>query len=95
MNSPGGPSDIWVMDADGRTKIRLTDGYSANYAPTFDAAGRLYFTASAGKKEHIWSLLPARNGLLNEPEMRSAEHEQTRETMAETIIGPEPVDNGD
>lgn len=53
--------DIWVMDADGRGKARLTDGQSMSYAPVFSADGRIFFTANRTGNENIWSLLPVRH----------------------------------
>lgn len=50
------PYDIWVMNADGRNRIRLTDGFTANYAPTFSADGRIFFTSDRSGHENIWSL---------------------------------------
>lgn len=62
---PRGPSattsqvfDIWIMDADGNRKARLTDAYTVNHAPTFSPDGRLFFTSSRSGHENIWSLLP-------------------------------------
>ncbi len=54
-----GTSDVWLMTADGRGKIRLTDGYTANYAPVFSAAGRVFFTTSRSGCENVWSVRPA------------------------------------
>ena len=50
--------DIWVMDTDGRNKIRLTDGHTANFAPTFADDGRIFFVSSRSGHENIWSLRP-------------------------------------
>ncbi len=51
--------DIWVMDANGHQKVRLTDGHTANHAPAFSADGRVFFTSNRSGPENIWSLLPA------------------------------------
>lgn len=53
-----GVFDIWVMNADGRSKVRLTDGHTANYAPNFSPSGRVFFTSNRLGQENIWSLLP-------------------------------------
>ena len=50
--------DIWVMNADGRNKTRLTDGHTVNHAPVFSSDGRLFFTASRSGHDNIWSLMP-------------------------------------
>lgn len=51
-------ADIWIVDADGRGRVRLTDGQTANFAPVFSPGGRLFFTSSRGGAENVWSLLP-------------------------------------
>lgn len=55
---PGEAFDIWIMDADGRHKSRLTDGMSANFAPTFSPSGRVFFISNRSGQENIWSLSP-------------------------------------
>lgn len=50
--------DIWIMNADGRHKSRLTDGTSANFSPTFSQSGRLFFISNRSGHENIWSLDP-------------------------------------
>lgn len=53
--------DVWVMSSDGRGKVRLTDGHTANYAPAFAPDGRVLFTCSRSGQENIWSLYPGRS----------------------------------
>lgn len=53
-------SDIWMMAADGRGKVRLTDGFSVNHAPVFGPDRRLFFTSNRSGHENIWSLMPSR-----------------------------------
>jgi TolB protein len=52
------PVDVWVMQADGRGKVCLTDGYSRNYGPVFSVDGRVYFTSDRGGSENVWSVFP-------------------------------------
>lgn len=51
--------DIWTMGADGRGSVRLTDGHTLNYAPTFGRDGRIYFTTDRSGTENVWSVLPS------------------------------------
>lgn len=51
-------ADVWMVDVDGRSRVRLTDGQSANYEPTWSPEGRIFFTSTRGGHENIWSLLP-------------------------------------
>lgn len=51
--------DIWVMKADGSGKMRLTDGYTANYAPVFSPDGRVFFASNRSGHDNTWSLLPS------------------------------------
>ncbi len=51
-------ADVWIVDGDGQSRIRLTDGHSANYGPTWSADGRVFFTSSRGGHENIWSITP-------------------------------------
>lgn len=51
--------DIWLMNSDGTRRVRLTDGYTANYAPAFSPDGRVYFTSNRAGRENIWSVAPA------------------------------------
>ena len=56
-------ADIWMVDIDGRAKVRLSDGIGSNYAPTWSKLGRIYFTSdrsSDGDNENIWSVIPLR-----------------------------------
>jgi Tol biopolymer transport system component len=52
-------SDVWLIDADGRGKVRLTDGQAPSHAPTFCPDGRVYFATKRTGNENIWSVLPA------------------------------------
>jgi len=48
--------DIWVMNNDGRNRVRLTDGFAANYAPAFAPDGRVFFTSNRNGYENLWSM---------------------------------------
>jgi TolB protein len=50
--------EIWVADADGRGRMRLTQGDLRNYSPVWSSTGRLFFTSDRSGHENIWSVLP-------------------------------------
>ena len=50
-----GRADIYVVDADGGNRIRLTDG-GASFGPCWSAEGRLFFSTDRDGRERIWSL---------------------------------------
>ncbi len=52
-------SDVWVMDTDGGSRIRLTDGQSVNFMPAWAPDGRVLFTSMRSGHENIWSAMPA------------------------------------
>jgi len=53
--------DLWITDADGRGKIRLTKGDAVNYSPVCGADGRVYFASNRSGSENIWSIVPIRS----------------------------------
>ncbi len=57
-STPSPLMDIWMMSADGREKVRLTDGFTANYGPVFSAGGRVFFTTNRSGHENVWSVIP-------------------------------------
>ncbi len=59
----GGPVDIWVMSSDGSSKVRLTDGHSRNFSPTFSFDGRVYFTSDRSGFENVWSVQPPQSDM--------------------------------
>ncbi len=52
---PIGQQDIWVINADGSNRRRLTDGYGSNAAPFWGADDRVYFISDRGGVECVWS----------------------------------------
>lgn len=53
--SPMGQQDIWVIDADGSNRKRITEGKGVNLSPTWSTDGRLYFISNRSGQECIWS----------------------------------------
>ena len=60
-DQPGPPqADIWLVNADGTNRVRLTMGQFANIQPTWANSGAIYFTSNrAGEGiENVWSIRP-------------------------------------
>jgi TolB protein len=53
---PQGQQDIWVVDADGSNRHRVTDGLAANLTPFWAVDNRVYFVSDRGGNECIWSV---------------------------------------
>ena len=53
---PQGQQDIWMSDADGGNRRRLTDGTATNLTPCFASDNRVYFVSDRSGHECIWSL---------------------------------------
>jgi Tol biopolymer transport system component len=51
-----GQQDIWVIDADGGNRHRVTDGTGTNLCPSWAADNRVYFISDRGGQENIWSV---------------------------------------
>lgn len=57
-----GPYDVWVVNADGTGKLRLTDGETRNFGPTFGEGSRVFFASDRTGFENIWSLTSSDTG---------------------------------
>jgi TolB protein len=55
-NKVKGQTDIWIIDADGANRQRLTDGRGSNLTPFWGADNRVYFISDRGGPECIWSI---------------------------------------
>lgn len=53
-------SDVWVVDASGRGRTRLTQGRFSNLQPVWSASGSIYFVSNRGRQgvENIYALNP-------------------------------------
>ena len=53
-------ADIWVCNADGSGRSRLTHGPYANYQPTWSSDGTVFFVSDrgVGGVENVWSVRP-------------------------------------
>lgn len=59
-----GQADLFVVDADGSERMRLTDG-GASFGPCWSSEGRVYFSADRDGRERIWSIKMAGTGKTN------------------------------
>lgn len=78
--------DIWVMSADGRDKIQLTDGFTANYGPAYSTKGRVFFTSNRSGHECIWSVIPPPKSYGLEPYHSTTE--QPKKSSVTKVAGP-------
>lgn len=68
-------ADIYIIDAEGTSRMRLTDG-GANFGPCWSSEGRLFFSTDRDGRERIWSLRiagPVKPNLVH----AAAMHEET------------------
>ena len=54
-NKTAPQQDIWIVNADGNGRQRLTDGAGTNASPFWSADGRVYFISDRGGHESVWS----------------------------------------
>jgi TolB protein len=53
---PRGQQDVWVIDADGGNRHRLTDGTSTCLTPCWASDNRVYFISDRSGHENVWSV---------------------------------------
>ena len=70
---PTGQEDVWMVNADGTDRHRLTDGAGANLNPCWGVDNRVYFISDRGGHESIWSVSTGWN---------AATHEMTQDAQA-------------
>ena len=51
-----GRRDVWIVDADGGNRQRLTEGAATNLSPFWNVDNRIYFISDRSGKENIWSV---------------------------------------
>lgn len=89
VEKPRSQQDIWVVDSDGASRHRLTDGTGINLSPHWAADGRVYFISDRGGHENIWSArieagasnLPMARGHKNENRAKSASGVDSKTTV--------------
>lgn len=50
-----GQQDVWVVNADGTGRRRITDGNGVNATPTWSRDGRIFFVSNRGGCDAVWS----------------------------------------
>jgi TolB protein len=50
------PADIWIVDVESGTRLKLTDGAVSAFNPTWGDAESIYFVSARAGVENIWSL---------------------------------------
>jgi len=92
-------ADVWIVRADGYGKMRLTDGHSSNFDPTFSPDGRVFFSTRNGPLERLWSLEPSLSPLpgdaMDTPTRTTDVNNPAAHTQAATIIEPSEDRDGD
>lgn len=51
-----GRRDVWIVDADGGNRQRLTEGAATNLSPFWNIDNRIYFVSDRSGRENIWSV---------------------------------------
>lgn len=82
-------ADIWVVDADGGNRIRLTDGATQNFGPAWSIDGRVFFTSSRSGHENIWSVFPS-TAPAPEPPMNGVVRRQQSQQGIRTVSDNPP-----
>ncbi|MFT3788607.1 MAG: hypothetical protein QM770_20950 [Tepidisphaeraceae bacterium] len=59
----GTQQDVWVVNADGTNRHRLTDGRGVNATPCWGMDQRVYFVSDRGGSESIWSVAAGKSRL--------------------------------
>lgn len=56
----GTGADLWVVAADGSSRVNLTGGQFANLMPHWGSDNRLYFVSNRGGSDQVWSINPTK-----------------------------------
>ncbi len=64
---PSTRGDIWIMQADGSSPLRLTDGAGAHFGSVWGTDGRVYFTSLQNGSENAWSVKPLQTRMTQVP----------------------------
>ncbi|QKK08235.1 MAG: hypothetical protein HND58_08635 [Planctomycetota bacterium] len=51
-----GDSDLWMMSADGSTRVSLTTGGASDLMPAWGSDGKIYFVSTRTGNDNIWSI---------------------------------------
>ncbi|MBN1342835.1 MAG: PD40 domain-containing protein [Phycisphaerae bacterium] len=57
-SNPSATGEVWITDANGKGRIRITHGPAVNYSPACGPNGLVYFASNRSGTENIWSIAP-------------------------------------
>lgn len=83
VEAEAGPTDIWLMKADGSGRTRLTGGRFENLLPTWGGDGLVYYVSdrSGTGIQNIWAVRP-------DQALRLVQTDETKLGDAGTSVGP-------
>jgi len=92
---PRGQQDVWIVDADGGNRHRLTDGTSTCLSPCWAMDNRVYFVSDRGGHENVWSVRTETPAAFNnvasaataQPQGTKRESEAAGRIPAKTAVG--------
>lgn len=94
-----GEADLWIVAADGSTRINLTAGNFVNLAPSWAGDGRIYFVSNRAGVDNIWSIATDRAiAAATGPNNGSANSTETAHAPllhADPVHGPQTGHTGD
>jgi Tol biopolymer transport system component len=79
-------ADVWVMNADGTGRARLTNGRFANLQPAWSPDGSVMFVSDRGAEgiDNVWAMRPDRAVQLAQQEQAPQQEEASTSVMVPT-----------
>ncbi len=85
-----GRQDVWVIDADGGNRHRITDGNSTNLTPVWSTSNRLFMVSDRNGTDSIWSThvnMPGEMTASNAPSPKEPVKKAPPAPMANEALG--------